>query len=77
MEHLNSPPTSARRRMEQGYQDTKKILQRIFDMMMVQRKMQKKLVEMKQGEIEFRQQREVLLNERDQLKRELNQYLKR
>lgn len=74
---LDFSPASAKRRMAQGYQDTKKILQPIFDMTMVQRKIHAKLHEIREGEITFREQREVLLNERDQLKKEINQYLKR
>ncbi|MGE6896492.1 patatin-like phospholipase family protein [Priestia flexa] len=72
---LDFSPTSAKRRMLQGYQDTKKIFQPIFDMMIVQRKMQKRLAEIKQSENEFRKQREVLVDARDQLKQELNLYL--
>ncbi|WP_413305764.1 patatin-like phospholipase family protein [Bacillus sp. 1P10SD] len=74
---LDFSPLGAERRMLQGYEDAKRILQPIFDMMMVQRNIQITLNDMREDETEFRIQRARLVNEREVLKQDLVQYIKR
>lgn len=72
---LDFTASGAKKRMEQGYQDTKRILEPVLNMVTVQKKMMDGLERLKQSESQFREKREDLLSERDRLKQELQQYL--
>lgn len=64
------------RRIKQGYEDTKRILKPITEMMVVQAKLTDGLVNLKKTEELFQQQRQEKLDEREQLKNELLKYMK-
>jgi NTE family protein len=72
---LDFDPTNARRRIQQGYEDTKRILQPLYEMGMIQKKILNTLSNMKEDNREFQEQRNELLNERYNLKLELGELL--
>ncbi|UQD50946.1 patatin-like phospholipase family protein [Bacillus methanolicus] len=73
---LDFTSSGSQRRMKQGYDDAKRILQPIFDMVIVQSKIYENLISLRKKEQSFLQQRKTLLNERDKLKQDLCNYLK-
>jgi NTE family protein len=68
---LDFTKDGAERRMEQGYQDAKRILQPIFQMAIVQGKYADGLDKLQQTEKNFRRDREGLMGERDSIKDEI------
>jgi len=74
---LDFNASSAKRRMKQGYEDAIKILQPIYDMGMVQRKISHSLQRMQQDNDKFLLKREELLHTRKDLKAELHQLLEK
>ena len=74
---LDFSSKSAARRIQQGYDDTVRRLKPIFDMAIVQNKISDQLQEIVSGEIEFHKLRNTLLNEREQILQDLQQYIKK
>lgn len=68
---LDFTPEGARRRIEQGYQDTVRILKPIYEMGIVQKKIEIRLNELHTKEQEFKTKRAEILAERDNYKDEL------
>ncbi|WP_180954010.1 patatin-like phospholipase family protein [Bacillus sp. M6-12] len=74
---LDFTRAGAQRRMDQGYHDTKRIFQPIYNMVMVQRKIGAKLNEARNDEIAFQEKRRLLKSERELIKKDIEQYIKR
>lgn len=64
------------RRIKQGYEDTVKILKPLYKMGMVQAKTGMILEQFREEELNFIKQRKEILDERDKIKDELNQFFK-
>ncbi|SFB19607.1 MULTISPECIES: patatin-like phospholipase family protein [unclassified Bacillus (in: firmicutes)] len=72
---LDFTPSGSRRRMEQGYQDTIRILNPIFDMASTQLNVANRLYKLKASELSFNAKRRELLNERAEFKNETHRLL--
>lgn len=66
---------SSERRIEQGYNDTIKILKPIYDMGIIHSKIGSTLHQFKKDELNFINKRKEILDEREKIKNELNQLL--
>jgi len=69
---LDFTKQGASRRIEQGYRDAIRILKPIFEMAMTQAKVSKSLQQIKNDENQFRVKRESILDERTELKSEID-----
>ena len=74
---LDFSPEGAQRRMNQGYEDAIRILKPIYEMGMVEAKIQNTLGMMKDNEQQFKSKRTELLVERKNLKQELNEIIRK
>lgn len=72
---LDFTQQGAKRRIQQGYNDTIKILDMIYSMGMVQLEIKKNLFELKKGEQVFIEEKDKLINKRNLLKKELKDIL--
>lgn len=72
---LDFSKESAKRRIEQGYNDTIKVLEPIYKMGIVQFKIGMTLQKFKRDELNFINQRKEILDERENFKEELNKLL--
>ena len=74
---LNFTVEGAKRRIDQGYKDALHILKPIFDMVVTQAKVNSSLQQIKNDENQFELKRKVILQERDELKSEIDELLNR
>lgn len=68
---LDFTAEGARRRIEQGYNDTIRILKPIYEMGLTQFKINRTLSEMHENELQFKSRRSEILSERKELKDEI------
>ena len=74
---LDFTPEGAKRRIEQGYEDTVRILKPIYEMGLVQKKYGMGLEEIYKNEMQFRSSRSKILLKRESLKNELDAIIER
>ena len=72
---LDFSPEGAAKRIQEGYSDTVKIFKPIYEMGLVQQKIQSTLQSMRDNELQFSSKRKQLLDERESLKSEINDML--
>lgn len=72
---LDFNSSNAINRIEQGYEDTKQILQPLYEMGMVQEEIMQAIQRMKKDNQQFAAKREEILSERQELKKELEEVL--
>lgn len=72
---LDFNSSNAMNRINQGYEDTKHILQPLYNMGMVQKKIMDAVQRLKEDNQQFTAKREELLSERQELKKELEEVL--
>lgn len=72
---MDFSPESAARRIQEGYNDTLRIFRPIYEMGLIQNKVQSTLQTMRNHESQFSAKRKQLLDERETLKSEINDLL--